>query len=97
MKRRRAIVASSETLPLVRKVAVKQSDGSLSADRTIGAVFTDIVDAERSGATGYSLDQFIDSYLKFMSETPFVYVGNEEPDNSHIKIWIDTNTPQNNF
>lgn len=90
-------MASNETLPLVRKVAVKQEDGTLGSDKTIGAVFTDIVDAERVGATGYSLDQFIDSYVNFMNETPFMYVGNEQPTNTHIALWIDTNTPQNDF
>lgn len=90
-------MASNNTLPLVRKVAVKQDDGTLSADNTIGAIFTDIVDAERIGATGYSLDQFIDSYISFLKETPFIYVGNEQPTNNHIALWIDTNTPQNDF
>lgn len=90
-------MASKETLPLVRKIAVKQDDGTLGADSTIGAIFTDVVDAERVGATGYSLDQFIDSYLKFMDETTFVYSGNETPTNTHIGLWIDTGTKQNNF
>lgn len=90
-------MASKETLPLVRKIAVKQDDGTLGADNTIGAIFTDVVDAERVGATGYSLDQFIDSYLKFMDETTFVYSGNETPTNTHIGLWIDTGTKQNNF
>lgn len=84
-------------MPLVRKIAEKQQDGTLGADSTIGAVFTDVVDAERVGATGYSLDQFIDSYLAFMQGYPFTYVGNEEPDNHHVYLWLDTGTAQNNF
>lgn len=90
-------MASSTTMPLVRKIAQKQEDGTLGQDNTIGAIFTDIVDAERVGATGYSLDQFIDSYIAFMTSAPFIYSGNEEPDNSHIALWIDTQTPQNDF
>jgi len=90
-------VAQSSTMPLVRKIAEKQQDGTLGADSTIGAVFTDVVDAERVGATGYSLDQFIDSYLAFMQAYPFTYVGNEEPDNHHVYLWLDTGTAQNNF
>lgn len=90
-------MAQSSTMPLVRKIAEKQQDGTLGQDSTIGAVFTDVVDAERVGATGYSLDQFIDSYLAFMQTYPFTYVGNEEPDNHHVYLWVDTQTPQNNF
>lgn len=83
-------MASSTSLALVRKVAVKQEDGSLGQDNTIGAIFTDVVDSGRSNATGYSLDQFLDSYLKFMNETSFVYSGPNEPQNHHISLWIDT-------
>ena len=83
-------MATSESMPLIRKVALKQGDGTLGNDNTIGAVFTDIVDAERAGASGYSLDQFFDSYIKFMSNADFVYTGDVEPQNHHIKIWIDT-------
>ena len=39
-------MASKETMPLVRKVAVKQQDGSLGNDNTIGATFADVIDAE---------------------------------------------------
>ena len=90
-------MAKNSTMPLIRKVAEKQTDGTLGNDNTIGATFEDVVDAERIGATGYSLDQFIDSYLAFMAANPFTYVGNEEPDNTHIALWVDTGTPQNNF
>lgn len=85
-------MASKESLPLVRRVAVKQQDGGLGADNVIGATFVDVVDAERSGATGYSLDQFFDSYMKYMQEADFVYSGNIKPTNPHIKLWIDTGT-----
>lgn len=90
-------MAQSSTMPLVRKVAEKQQDGTLGADRAIGAVFTDVVDAERAGATGYSLDQLMDSYLAFMAANPFTYVGNEEPLNHHIALWVDTGHAQNAF
>lgn len=83
-------MASSESLPLVRKIAVKQEDGSLGEDSTIGATFTDIIDSGRINATGYSLDQFFDSYMKFMNENAFVYAGPNEPQNHHIILWIDT-------
>lgn len=90
-------MASNTTMPLVRKVAEKQQNGTLGADSTIGATFADVVDAERVGATGYSLDQLMDSYMAFMAANPFTYVGNEEPDNTHIALWIDTGTKQNDF
>lgn len=90
MQRRK--MASSTSLPFVRKVAVKQSDGSLGTDSTIGAAFTDVIDADRGGATGYSLDQFFDSYIRYMNNADFVYMGDVEPQNEHIKIWIDTSS-----
>lgn len=90
-------MAANSTMPLVRKIAEKQEDGSLGQDNTIGATFADVVDAERVGATGYSLDQLMDSYMAFMAANPFTYVGNEEPDNTHIALWIDTGSAQNNF
>lgn len=90
-------MAASSTMPLVRKIAEKQENGTLGADSTIGAIFTDVVDAERVGATGYSLDQFIDSYMAFMEAAPFTYVGNEKPTNIHIALWVDTGTAQNSF
>lgn len=83
-------MATNTTMPFVRKVAVKQQDGGLGSDNTIGATFSDVVDADRSGATGYSLDQFFDSYMRFMKEANFVYAGDVKPQNSHIKIWLDT-------
>ncbi len=90
-------MAQSSTMSLVRKIAEKQQDGTLGQDQTIGAVFTDVVDGERVGATGYSLDQFIDSYMAFMAANPFTYVGNEEPLNHHIALWVDTGHAQNDF
>lgn len=83
-------MATNTTMPFVRKVAVKQQDGGLGSDNTIGATFSDVVDADRSGATGYSLDQFFDSYMRFMKEANFVYAGDIKPQNNHIKIWLDT-------
>lgn len=90
-------MAQSSTMSLVRRIAEKQPDGTLGTDQSIGAIFTDVVDAERVGATGYSLDQFIDSYLNFMQANQFTYVGNEQPTNTHIALWVDTSAPQNDF
>lgn len=83
-------MASSATMPFVRKIAIKQQNGILSADHTIGATFADVIDTDRVGATGYTLDQFFDSYMKFMDEACFVYSGDIEPANHHIGIWLDT-------
>lgn len=85
-------MATSSTMPLVRKVAIKQQDGGLGADNSIGASFMDVADVDRVGATGYTLDQFFDSYMKFMDENCFVYSGDIEPTNHHISIWLDTST-----
>lgn len=86
---------ASTSKNLIRKVAVKQSDETFSNDYTIGAIFDDIVDGERVGATGYSLSQFIDSYLSFLTNVPFIYIGADTPTNSHIGLWIDTGHTQN--
>lgn len=88
-------MANSTTRNLVRKVVTKQEDGTLSNDYVIGAIFDDIVDGERAGATGYTLSQFIDNYMNFMSNVPFIYVGANEPTNTHIGLWIDTGHTQN--
>lgn len=77
---------------LVRQVAVKQDNGKLGDKQAIGALFTDVVDDVRDGATQYSLAQFLDNYMDFMESYPFTYMGDTEPTNPNVKIWIDTSS-----
>jgi len=86
-------MASRDNITTVRKVAVKQSDGTLSADTDFGATFANVLDVGRSNETGYSLDQFLDHYVDFMKNTTFVYTGAIEPVNHHM-LWVDTSSTQ---
>lgn len=79
------------TVKYVGEVAEKQSDGTLGSYTPIGTSFNTVIDTSGTNG-GYNLKQFYDSYMKFMRETPFVYYGSVTPQNSHIKVWIDTNT-----
>lgn len=90
-------MAISSSLNLVREVTQKQNDGTFGEHYRIGATFNDIVDGERSGASGYSLADFFDNYMSFMNNSFFVYRGTNEPTNTHIGIWIDTGHKQNDF
>lgn len=85
-------------MELVRRIATKQADGTLSDDSVIGAIFSEVVDTGRTNATGYTLDQLMDSYMDFMKTYPFTYVGANKPTNSHAYIWVDTSvTNQDNL
>lgn len=78
----------AKTINTVRKIAIKQKDGSIGSDYNIGATFANVMDSERAGATGYTLDQFFDSYMKMVKEVPFIYTGDDEPTNSHVLFWV---------
>lgn len=85
---------------VIRSAAVKQQDGTLADELPFGSTFADVIDAagSRTGATGYSLAQFFDSYVGFVNNSPLVYVGAVQPTNSHVQLWIDTSvTNQDGF
>lgn len=86
-------MSSKDSVSAVRKVAVKQQDGTLGDDSDFGAIFTNVIDVGRTGETGYSLDQFLDHYISFMKNTTFVYTGDIEPNNTHM-LWVDTGSTQ---
>ena len=88
-------MASSGSINLVREIVQKQDDGTLGEAYPIGVTFTEVVDAERLNASGYSLADFFDNYYNFMKNTSFVYKGPNTPSNEHIGIWIDTSKEQN--
>lgn len=71
---------------LVNSVSIKQEDGTMTASKKIGATFEQIIDP----ATKQTLKQFYDNYLQFMKTADFVYYGDTQPTNTHIKLWIDT-------
>lgn len=76
---------------LVNQVYEKDDQGVLQGPYNSGASFENIVDT-RQGQEGYTLAQFFDNYIKYMQNTTFVYTGENTPKNSHIGIWIDTNS-----
>lgn len=85
------------TRNLVQTVAIKGEDGLLGNDFRIGAGFEDIIDS-RIGRGNYSLAQFFDNYTSFMKNSFFVDYGIIPPSNTHIPIWIDTSsTNQDGF
>lgn len=89
-------MAETDQKQLVVSVREKTDTGTLSEAVPFGVSFDNVVDT-RKGQEHYTLAQFFDSYMKYMENTPFIYYGLTAPTNSHIKIWIDTNTPQNIF
>lgn len=74
---------------VVNKVYQKDEAGLLDSGHAIGATFSDVVDS-RSSKGNYSLEQFFDNYLDFMSNSFFVYYGENTPKNNHVALWIDT-------
>lgn len=79
----------AETRKVITKVAEKiDEDGQLGENYGFLNTFANIVDTE----TGYTLSEFLDNYLQYMKENNFTIVSAEEPQNSHIKIWIDTSS-----
>lgn len=79
----------AETKKVITKVVEKlDEDGTLGDDYGFLNDFSSIVDGE----TGFTLSEFLDNYLRYMRENNFTLVSAEEPQNTHIKIWIDTST-----
>lgn len=98
---------------IVRQVVEKVDDTSVNPPVNIGALARDVIDVrpeqtDRNGTviypadgneTGYTMAQFIDHYMAFMREVPFMFIG--QPDgvdeygtptltNHHVGIWLDT-------
>ena len=79
-------------------------DQHVGTPMNIGALFRDVIDLRPAQIdskgdtvypadpreTGYTLAQFIDHYMDFMRSVPFIYIGNNQVDNNHIGIFIDT-------
>lgn len=88
-------MADSQTKALVKEVYVKQQDGTFNTPTSLGATFENVIDQRASGATRYTLAQFLDNYLDFMKTNNFIAYGTNAPVNTHARIWIDT--AHNNF
>ena len=74
---------------VINQVRRKNEDETLSTPYYFGANFRNIVD-DRVSQEGYTLAQFFDNYMDFMTHTTFVHAGDTPPTNNHIGIWIDT-------
>lgn len=79
---------------LVKKVAIKNEQGTIGTPYNIGADFADVVDS-RSNKGNYSLQQFFDNYLDYMTNADFIYYGVSKPTNPKIRLWINTSETQN--
>ncbi len=73
----------------LKDVSVKQDTGEMNGPYPVGVTFDNVVDSNRSKGN-YSLRKFFDNYIDYMTTADFIYCGAEEPQNSHVKIWIDT-------
>lgn len=72
----------------IDKVFTKESEEAISSDYSMIVDFKNVFDINRIGATNYSLKQFYDSFVDFLKENHYLYVGSVEPTNNHVKIWI---------
>ena len=44
----------------------------------------------RGSEEKYSAKGILAKVVTYMETTPFLYIGNEEPANKHVGIWLDT-------
>lgn len=99
---------------VVRQIVEKATDSRVNPPVNIGALSRDVVDKRPkqtdqdgnviypadSKETGYSFAQFVDHYMAFMKEVPFIFIGEpNKPDktisNNHVGIWLDTSVKSN--
>lgn len=78
---------------ILRDVAVKQDNGTMSAKTHIGVYSEQVIDS----VSGYTVAQFCKAFNDFISTANFYHYGKNPPSNNRHKIWIDTGTPQNVF
>lgn len=67
-----------------QKNALKTFDPAVN----IGVTFDQVIDSTST----YSLKQFFENYLQFMTTSYFMYIGSETPVNAQTLIWIDTSS-----
>lgn len=80
---------ATSTKTLIQNAAVKLDTGGLSSPVPIGATFDNVVDT-RIGKGNYNVAQLFDAVMDFFQTADFIYYGAEKPDNTHVRLWIDT-------
>ena len=85
------------TKSVVKQVAIKQETGELGSPVDFAVDFENVINFTSGSANKETLADFYKSYISFMENTPFIYYGDSAPENTHIKLWIDTEHPQNDF
>ena len=72
----------------VDRLYQKAEDGTVDQSSSIklGTFFSNVIADDKT----YSLQQFYESYLAFIQNADFIYYGETAPQNSRIRIWIDT-------
>lgn len=90
-------MAETSQKTILQNVSIKNAAGELDSPAIIGASFEDIIDT-REDKTPYTLAQFYDAFMDYISNTDMFYYGETQPVNSHMKIWIDeSETNQDNL
>lgn len=74
---------------LLKEVKPKRDDGSMGEEIPFSAMFDYVFDYE----TKYTLKHFFKHYMDFMQNADFIYYGVKAPENSHVRLWIDTSKP----
>ncbi len=74
---------------LANQVSDKRADGSFTDPLPFGVTFENVIDTREDGSKR-TLAQFYDNYMAFINQAPFIYYGDTQPENPHIKLWIDT-------
>lgn len=81
----------AENKKVVVGIVEKIDEEELGESYDFTNTFSEIVDSD----TGYSLVDFLNSYLSFLKESTFTLVSGTQPENTHIGLWVDTSS--NNF
>lgn len=81
----------AENKKVVVGIVEKIDEEELGESYDFTNTFSEIVDSD----TGYSLVDFLNSYLSFLKESTFTLVSGTQPKNTHIGLWVDTSS--NNF
>lgn len=72
----------SEEIKSVITHAIVNDDNNTSYDFDIAV--------EHDSGEKYSAKDILAKVVRYIETTPFLYIGNEEPLNKHVGIWLDT-------
>lgn len=76
----------SKEISAVTKLAERTHRGDLGEDIFLSSDFKDVYEDD----TDYLLADVIDGFIDYLTNASFIYMSDEEPENKHIAIWLDT-------